>query len=215
MKHFSLTSFLVLCLGGWAAAGPSPVYVNIGILTNRINIDARVFVNDRIILFDSLTELDGALFQTKDTSYYTNAYGATMAAQPGFSFNTLTSTGIQAAASFNNLGSIFALDAQVEGWAGIGNPPRCFRPDRRIRASTGRCHRPSWFRPPASGIPGCCRSGRGLCEIKRLRLNLSNGSLVAGSISEVDTNAVLARGTDEAFLMGGRWIHSWFLRRGL
>jgi hypothetical protein len=206
MKRHYLSWLLVLCMAGSAGAAPS-FFINNLVLTNRTNIDATIFVNNRTIFFDmldagaitsveSVDPVDNAVFQTKDTLYYTNNAGGVMLAQPGFNFETVTSTGIHPASSFNNYGQIIGADAQVIDF-------------QFFYGSTGPIIYPNGPWEPGLDTPvssliavsatdiknsGSISVGDdGFIQLSGATLKLS-GSLAAGTVSEVDTNAVMGRG---------------------
>ena len=106
MKHFLRIAILSLALPAVLAANPSPIYVNMGIVSSVSNIDAVIFDNGIGATFEAGTGL--LPFITRDTLYWTNQ--GTMLGEPGFAFNTTTATTQHSAATFYNTGSIVVID---------------------------------------------------------------------------------------------------------
>ena len=229
MKHLNLCLFLVLCLGGWAAAAPQKAYVNDTLLTIRTNIDATVVINDGTIFYDTISSniVSGQLFQTQDTLYLTN--NGTMFAQPGFIFNTHSATGARAAASFNNSGTITALDAPtVAFWAwnypplpissqppGTGGALIATGTSDPFLVNTGSGTNqpvPSAIEVSAASIvnTGMISVGDlGSAQFNGTKINLSGGGVAAGSVSETDPNATSARGVVAGYSVTGS-IYSYY-----
>jgi hypothetical protein len=201
MKRHCLSLCLVLCLARCAAASD---FINNLIMTNRSNIDATVFVNDRTIFFDLLAldtvqSVDSVLFQTRDTLYYTNNVNGLLMAQPGFNFETVTATGAHAADSFNNAGLVIAVDAPVVSfYLSEGTIP--------VLLPASPALSPGYNVPVAGAIlvsaADIINSGTmlvgdiGLLQLNGTTLQLS-GALGAGTVSELDTNMTLGRGIVE------------------
>jgi hypothetical protein len=230
MKPINLTLLLVLAVGRWAAAGETS-YINNVMLTTRTNIDANVVINNGVVYFDLLSTpiADGEFFQTRDTYFFTN--NGTMLAQPGFYFNTVTATGISPASTFDNARSITAVDAQTVAFyaSGVTNsfPIKSQPPGTEgalliiggttpILAPVG----PGTNTPIPSAIvvsaTNIVNTGQmsvgdlGVLTLNGANVNLNNGSLVAGSISELDTNANTGRGVSIGYAVAANSIDSFF-----
>ena len=205
MKRHYLGWLLVVCLARSAAGAPS-FYYNNQVVTNRTNIDATIFLNSGTIFFDLLSAatVDTAIFQTKDTLYYTNGPYALMMAQPGFNFETVTSSGIRPAISFYNSGVIIAADAPVEGFNTAGTPPILVPASPSLtpgyNASVGGLLSVSATTINNSGLLGVGNGGK--LQLSGTTLNLS-GSLQAGAVSDLDTNFNLGQGLMGAALVAG------------
>jgi hypothetical protein len=206
-------------------AAPDSVFVNDAILTTRTNIDAPDFINGGYIIFDTISSggVDGALFQTQDTLNYTNT--GFMLIQPGMIFDYHSaSKGDQAAASFSDTGTIISLDSPpVAFWAGGGSPiikalsqpPGTGAAELEIGGtapylinSGGGTNLPvpSATLVSASNIlvRGTMLTGDlGDLQFNGANINLSGGTLGAGSVSETDTNATAGRGLVMGYSVGG------------
>jgi hypothetical protein len=108
--------FSAISVFGWCLAALA--YVNDGVVTNALNIDAVSFVNTGVFVSDpdsSSSQNDplddnAILYSPHDTLYYTNTASGIMVGQSGFGFVTLTTSGTETASNFVNLGAITAVD---------------------------------------------------------------------------------------------------------
>ena len=220
---------LVLALSRWVAAGESS-YINNVTLTTRTNIDANVVINNGVIYYDLLaTNLaDNAQFETHDTYFFTN--NGFMLAQPGFTFQTVTDTRIFPAASFNNARWITAVDADPVAFYAT-NLDIAFRVTSQPPGAAGALAvlggsavvlEPGlgYNVPTASSIvvsaTNIVNTGQiavgdmGVLTLNGANINLNNGSLIAGSISEVDTNDNTGRGVSVGYITAVNTISSFF-----
>jgi hypothetical protein len=205
MKRIYLALLMVVSHGAAVLAGNS-VFLNQTTLTTRTNIDASVFVNTGLIYFDLLNSaiVDGTLFQTRDTLNFTN--NGTMLAQPGFLFDTVTSTGIHSAASFsmNSAGTVQAVDAPQVGFFALGGAAPVIEPGYPTDPGTNSSV-PGSLGVDATNINirGTMVVGdRGELTLSGSTVSLSSSLLTAGTISELDTNATLGRGFVYGYAVG-------------
>jgi len=230
MKPIHLTLLLVLALGRCAVAGQTS-YVNNVLLTTRTNIDANVIINDGTFYFDLLSTpiADNVLFQTRNTYFFTN--NGDMLAQPGFYFNTVTATAVSPASAFDNTRFITAVDAPPIVFYAVGGGLSV--PIQSQPPGTGGVAEVSGGTAPLliAGLPGTntpipsaivvsatniVNSGQmavgdlGVLTLNGANLNLNNGSLVAGTISEVDTNATVGRGVTVGFMLAANSVDAFF-----
>lgn len=223
MKPINLTLLLVLAAGRcWAAAG-EPSYINNVLLTTRTNIDANVFINNGVIYYDLLSSamVDTELFQTRDTYFFTN--NGPMLAQPGFYFDTVTAKGDFPASSFDNTRSITAVDAPPVAFYAIGATSLLIIPSQPPgNGGTGvvgggtapllilggqgtNTPVPSGLVVNATNIVNTGQMAvgdLGVLTLSGANINLNNGNLIAGTISEVDPNATAGRGITAGYVIG-------------
>jgi hypothetical protein len=196
-------------------AAPDSVYVNDAIVTTQPNIDATTFINGGLIFFDTIDSniVNGSLFQTQDTLYVTNT--GTIFGQPGFIFDYHNATGSHPASSFNDSGTITALDSPPVAFLALGGRPATVVPSQPpgeggavmwnggtapylINSGGGtNVPMPSAIIVSANNITvsGTLAAGDlGDLQLNGAYVNLRNGTLASGLISEVDTNAEAARG---------------------
>jgi hypothetical protein len=112
LNSVSLAGGLLLT---WSVlAGPDPIYINNGNVTDAPVIDATVFVNSGTFGSDAQFFTIGGLnflssgqpYSTQNTLYYTNLNSGRMTADVGFEFDYATETARFPAASFVNYGNI-------------------------------------------------------------------------------------------------------------
>ena len=120
MNKNIIAGLAALAFGLAASASTTNVYFNNGTITNPPVIDAVAFVNagtfEAVTAFVGGDNLDTAAptpYATHDTLYYTNLFPGVMIGQPGFLFEDLTDTGTKESGSFNNTGTILAVDTQT------------------------------------------------------------------------------------------------------
>ena len=169
--------------------------------------------------------VDNMFFYTQNTLNFTNSITGTMVAQPGFIFNNeSTTTGSHPASSFNDGGTIIAVDAQTAGFAAIANAQ--IMPIPSLPPGTGGvgvvtggtapildpAAGPGINAPVSSAlqvsatnisISGAMSVGElGLLQLNGANINLNGGSLEAGFISELDANATVSRGVTVGYITG-------------
>jgi hypothetical protein len=191
MKRFFASLLLVLGLAGSAVAGISPSYINYGVVTTPPVIDATTFVNlgpfDISLISESTnlgtgigTLTTGFPFSTRDTLYFTNEN--TMLGSPGFEFDTVTATGRHSASSFFNSGTVTGIDTP-------GAPFIIVSATAAVQVPFDSLPLPSQVIVHATNIAnqGTMSAGSvGLVQLTGQNVNLANGALFAGSVSESD-----------------------------
>jgi hypothetical protein len=124
MKRYIAKVLLGFSLCQGALGGPSPIYQNYGVVTSPPVVDAIVFYNEGAIVINNVFNLtnnnvESALFgfgattfpfMTKDTAAFTNTSSGTLSGEPGFQFDTGTSTSRHSASVFFNAGTVEGID---------------------------------------------------------------------------------------------------------
>ncbi|HWD21378.1 MAG TPA: hypothetical protein VHB20_19080, partial [Verrucomicrobiae bacterium] len=201
MKHFVKTTLLWLAVCNLASAGALGTFENRGLLLTPTNINAVHFNNYGTVSFSLLNQftnlngsaispVGGQVFQTRDTLYYTNGPSALMVGQPGFAFDDVIGAKIRPSTAFVNKGKIVAQDfptvvgngilSVVNGTGFVPFPPgaRSIPSQIKINANT-------------VSSPGTLAVGNvGLLDVTGQNVDLSFGILAAGSVSDVDSNAL-------------------------
>lgn len=194
MKRYSSIAFLSVLLPSLLTANPSAIYLNPGVVNQPTNIDAVVFDNQgqfnvsgitsgtNFALSDTLAVLTAIPFTTKDTLNYTNS--GTMIGAPGYNFETITGTTIGSAASLYN-------DNLIEGVDTAAFPEIIVN-----GAGTAAITVPAYSQPLPSIInvlatnivnQGSLVAGNaGKVVLTGQNVNLMNGFVRAGTVSEVD-----------------------------
>jgi hypothetical protein len=126
MKPYIATVFLGLgvCHSAWAK--PAELWQNDGVVTVSPVVDAVGFYNAGDIEIETVTGYSATNvnniygngysvlpFSTKDTLYFTNTSSGTMIGEPGFRFDTITSTSRHNASRFLNQGTILGVDTEA------------------------------------------------------------------------------------------------------
>jgi hypothetical protein len=134
MKRYIAKVLLSLGLCQVALGGPSPIYQNYGVVTSPPVVDATSFYNagdftvntvikiNTSISFGDATVLSGLFgygntsfpFMTKDTASWTNTSSGVMSGEPGFQFDTGTSTSRHSASFFYNAGVVQGVDGEAD-----------------------------------------------------------------------------------------------------
>jgi hypothetical protein len=203
MKRFITTVFLVLGFSHAAWAGTAspitPEYFNYGIVTNAPDVDAFAFYNagdfeiETVSSF-SVTNKNNIFgngysylpFLTKDTLYFTNTVSGFMSAEPGFQFDTGTSTLRHSANFVVNQGSMLGIDGEAVDYItgnGAGSEWIPVAADNQPIASQ--------IVVVASNIinSGSMSVGNaGLLSMVGSNVNTAFGSLTAGVLGTVDPN---------------------------
>jgi hypothetical protein len=194
-RHLSI-AFLSAALPALLMASPSAIYVNPGVVTAPTNIDAIIFFNlgqfdisgvrtaTNLALGSTLLVSTALPFATRDTAYYTNE--GSMVGTPGFTFDTSTATTRFSAESFYNFGSIIGIDFPAF-------PDIYPNPDGSAASLIPPYSQPlpSIVNVNATNIvnQGSISVGdAGLAQLTGQNVNLANGSVIAGFVSDSAPN---------------------------
>ena len=193
MKRLIVTALISLGLGAgtWANA-TQEIYLNYGYLTNPPTVDAKIFLNQGTIAFNTVTVnsnfvypvgdsagFNSLPFSTRDTLYYTNATSGVLAVTNGFEFANITASGLHSADSFVNHGFITGFDypAIVDTYATSAGT---------TAIPAGSVPVPSQLQVLATNIvsDGTLAVGAyGVMTLTGANVNVGNGALIAGAVN--------------------------------
>jgi len=213
-RYFTIALLgLGLCQAAWGS--PSALYLNPGVVTDSPVVDALAFVNQGTFNLNNVLNLTNvnatsALFgftilnfpfTTKDTLFFTNT--GTMLGEPGYEFDTITSSSRHSASLIFNSGNISGLDtiAPLDLYSVVG--ATVFEPvpvdDQPI---------PSQILLRATNIINTGTISVGDCGVLSMAGNNVTNSfaiLTAGSVDRINAGVL----TTEAELLEGTALQGW------
>lgn len=194
--------FLSLTLGSSVFAAPRPTFINAGVITNAIQIDAVNFLN-----LGTFTNLFTTLpYDTQNTVNFTNR--GVMSGSVGFHFDTIDSTlnTRRPLINFDNRGTISAVDNGAS-FFGFGLGTGLF-----LGSSSGTA---SYALISATNLINRGNISVGTVGLMRLNgknVDLSRGSLVAGTASNSETNIFLNNffngSVSRGFFLGNSYVNA-------